>query len=110
MTHLHHGPPHHASRIFLLDGDRVIPLDHVRYVALVEGKSALPEFAGQRLRLVDWYVRMDEGKPRAIVNETRGWLVFDREGRLDPHAAHAIKGEAQVDSNERERMQSIVFG
>lgn len=102
--------PHHETRLFLLDGGAVLPLDHGRYVALVEGKAPLPEFAGRRLRLADWYVRMDDGKPCAVANETYGWLAFDKDGRLDPHAAHAIEGEALVSPGERERMRAIVFG
>lgn len=102
--------PHHETRLFLLNEGEVLPLDHERYVALVEGKTPLPEFASRRLRLADWYVRMDDGKPCAVVNETYVWLVFDREGRLDPHAAHAIKDEALVNPGEQVRMRAVVFG
>ena len=30
----------------------------------------------------------------AIVNETCSWLVFDAQGSIDPHAAHAIDAAA----------------
>jgi len=45
-------PDPHASRLFLLDQDRVQPLAHDRYVALARGEAAAAEFAGHRFILV----------------------------------------------------------
>jgi hypothetical protein len=85
----------HETRLFLLEGnEQAVPLDHDRYVALVRRQASAPEFAGRRFILVDWYLRLADGQPQAVVNETCSWLVFDAAGRPDRHAAHAITAPA----------------
>ncbi len=103
-------PDPHASRLFLLDQDRVQPLAHDRYVALARGEAAAAEFAGHRFILVDWYLRLACGRPDAVVNETCSWLVFDAQGLLDLHAAHAIDAEAVPTQAQCERVRALVFG
>ena len=85
----------HETRLFLLgEGSSVQPLAHDRYVALARNEIVLPEFAGRRFILVDWYLRVVNGQVQDVVNETCSWLVFDAQDRLDRHAALAIHEEA----------------
>lgn len=103
----HH--PDHESRLFLImDGD-IRPLTAERYVALVTGKATAPELAGRRVRLADWYVRRQMA-PGEVVNETYGWLVFNEQGRVDWHAAHAIEDDAAPGDAERARLQALLAG
>jgi hypothetical protein len=103
-------PAAHESRLFLLDQDKVQPLAHHRYVALARGEAAAAEFAHRRFILVDWYLRLDCGQPEAVVNETCSWLVFDAQGLLDPHKAHAIDAEATPTQAQWAQVRSLVFG
>jgi Ca2+-transporting ATPase len=100
----------HETRLFLLDMDgRVTPLAHERYIALVRRQVSAPEFAGRRLILVDWYLRLSGHRPEAVVNETCSWLVFDAAGRLDLQAAHAMKIPAMPDEAQWAQIRSQVF-
>lgn len=103
-------PAPHESRLFLIDGNEVQPLAHERYVALARGEAAAAEFAGRRFMLVDWYLRLARGQPEAIVNQTCSWLVFDANGLLDPHAAHAIDAEAAPTEGQWAQVRALVFG
>ena len=103
-------PAQHKSRLFLLDGNTVLPLAHERYVALARGEAPATEFAGRRFILVDWYLRVDCGKADAVVNETCSWLVFDAQGWLDPHAAHTIDAEAAPTEAQWAQVRALVFG
>jgi hypothetical protein len=101
----------HETRLFVLgDGDSVQPLAHARYVALARHQAAAPEWASQRLMLVDWYVRLAGGQPEAVVNETCSWLVFDAQGRLDLHAALAIQAQAAPSEAQWAQIRAQVFG
>jgi Ca2+-transporting ATPase len=101
----------HETRLFLLgDGDSVQPLAHARYVALARHQAAAPEFAGLRLMLVDWYLRIVGNQPQDVVNETCSWLVFDAQGRLDLHAALAIDEEAAPSEAQWAQIRAQVFG
>lgn len=75
----------HASYIFLL-GERgdVHAVPHAVYVALARAQVEAPELAGQTLRLADWYVRLQDGEPDTVVNETYSLIRFDARGRVDP--------------------------
>lgn len=113
---------HHASYAFLLDPHGTVhPLPHRVYVALVRGEAATPQFAGQTLRLAEWYVRLQAGEPESVVNETYALLTIDREGRADwsaspalqphrPGAAAAPETAALPSVAEREQMQALLFG
>ncbi|WP_041836035.1 hypothetical protein [Diaphorobacter sp. ED-3] len=99
----------HASYVFLLDeAGEVHALPHVLYVALARGQALAPIFADQTLRLADWYVRLRaDGVPGAVVNETYGFVRFDREGRFKLEAA---PGDAAWPTpEERRRMQELLF-
>lgn len=65
----------HETRLFLLgEGGSVQPLAHDRCVALARNETVLPEFAGRRFILVDWYLRIVGGQAQDVVNETApGW-------------------------------------
>ncbi len=106
-------PLHHASYAFLLDGQGgVHPLPHHVYVALVRGEAAVPAFAGQTLRLAEWYVRLAAQVPDAVVNETYVPLAIDRAGRAD-WSATAGTGQEEVawpSAAERARMEALLFG
>ena len=101
----------HETRLFLLgEGSSVQPLAHGRYVALARNEIVLPEFAGCRFILVDWYLRIVGGQPEAVVNETCSWLVFNAQGRLDLHAALAIHEEAAPREAQWAQVRALVFG
>ena len=118
----------HASYVFLLDeGSGVHPVPHALYVALARGEASAPPLAGQTLRLADWYVRLKEGAPDTVVNETYSVVRFDAQGRVDwtrtpanpgapaanPHRPDvAIMAEDAVWPTvaERERMRVLLFG
>jgi len=101
--------PHHKSYLFFLSEAEVIPIRHDCYIPLVEGKAVADEFAGQTLRLADWYVRVDNEVPQKVVNETYSWLVFDEFGRLDLHAAQAIETSPLPSADERIQIETRQF-
>src|SRR5512139_3977112 len=105
----------HASYAFLLDQHGAVhPLPHRVYVALVRGEAATPQFAGQTLRLAEWYVRLQAGEPESLVNETYALLAIDRDGRADwsatPGPSEAAETAALPSAAERARMQALLFG
>lgn len=72
----------YASYVFLLEeGGEVHAVPHALYVALAHGQASAPAMANQTLRLTDWYVRLKDGEPDTVVNETYGLLRFDSRGR-----------------------------
>ena len=96
-------------------------------MALARGQASAPPLAGQTLRLADWYVRLKEGAPDTVVNETYSLVRFDALGRVDwtrtpanpgaptanPHRPDvAIMAEDAVWPTvaERERMRELLFG
>ena len=100
----------HETRLFLIEENTVMPLEHDLYLALVRGKSTAPEFAGRRFILVDWYLRLVCCQPETVVNETCSWLVFDAEGRLDFNAEHEIDVETAPTEAHREQLKELLFG
>ena len=112
----------HASYVFLLDeGSGVHPVPHALYVALARGQATAPALAGQTLRLADWYVRLKEGTPDTIANETYGRVRFDAQGRVNWSTTpasnlHQTDVKTVTDdagwptSAERERMLELLFG
>ena len=115
------GEDKYASYVFLLDGEHgVHPLPHALYVALARGQALAETLAGQTLRLADWYVRMKNGVPDTVVNETYTQIRFNHEGRVDwtstPSIPLGSTASASVPQDlnwpsiaEREGMQSLVF-
>jgi len=113
---------HHASYVFLLDDQGAVhPLPHRLYLEIVRGEAATPQFAGKTLRVAEWYVRMEQGEPDTVVNETYALLTFDAEGRADwaatpsfhPHrdsAALASESASLPSPAEREAMLALLFG
>ncbi|TCS71752.1 hypothetical protein EDC61_10895 [Sulfuritortus calidifontis] len=111
----------HASYVFLLDdAGTVHPLPHALYVALARGEAVAPDFAGRTLRLAEWYVRLKDGEPETVANETWGLVAFDAEGRVDWRASPAFHprrpGEASAPmtaalptAQERTRMLDLIF-
>ena len=115
------GDDQYASYVFVLDEDHAVhPVPHALYVALVRGEALAETLAGQTLRLADWYVRLKNGAPDTVVNETYTQVRFDLQGRVDwtspppgpllgagiaPDAENAIWPSAA----ERERMQAVLF-
>jgi hypothetical protein len=74
----------HASYVFLLDraGD-VHPVPHALYAAVAKGEASVPMLAGQTLRVADWYVRLKDGAPERLVNESYSLLQLDAQGHID---------------------------
>lgn len=105
---LRHPAGDHASYVFLLDkagGVHAVP--HALYVALMRHEAVVPAWAGQKLRLADWYVRLKDGEPDTIVNETYGLAHVDAQGRIESVGAPADAGWPTVE--ERERMHGMLF-
>ena len=111
----------HASYVFLLDPDGVHAVPHALYVALARGQASAPALAGQTLRLADWYVRLKDGEPDTVVNETNSLVRFDGQGCFDwttTPAAHPHRPEVATVAEdagwptvaERERMRGLLFG
>lgn len=109
----------HASYVFLLDeGSGVHPVPHALYVALARGEATLEAMSGQTLRLADWFVRLKDGAPHTVVNETYNMLRFDARGRVDPAPtstaaqtpAAAVENAAWPSVAERTRMVELLFG
>ena len=112
----------HASYVFLLDqssGVHAVP--HALYVALVRAQATAPALAGQTLRLADWYVRLKDGEPDTVVNETYSLVRFDAQGRVDwattpathphrPDVATVPEDAGWPTVAERERMRALLFG
>ena len=105
----HELQPHHKSYLFYLTGEGVLPILHDCYVPLVEGKAVACEFFSQQFRLADWYVRVEKEVPKQVVNETYSWLVFDKHGKLDLQAAHAIEASPLPTEAEREQIKKRLF-
>ena len=110
----------HASYVFLLD-EAVHVVPHTLYVALASGHALAPALAGRTLRLADWYVRLKEGEPDTVVNETYSLVRFDAQGRVDwasTPATHPHRPDVATVSEdagwptlaERGRMQALLFG
>jgi len=114
----------HASYVFLLeDSSSVHAVPHALYVALASGQATAPALAGQTLRLADWYVRLKDGEPDTVANETYGLIRFDAEGRVDiahspvTPAARSHDDVATVSEDatwpsvaERDGMRELLFG
>lgn len=82
----------HASYVFLLDAaGGVHSVPHELYVAMARGLASLPAFAGQDLRLADWYVQLKNGVPDTVVNESYSQLRFDAEGYVHPSAKSDVR-------------------
>jgi hypothetical protein len=119
-----HRADYPRKHVFLLDDDGdVQAIPHALYVALATGQASAAALAGQTLRLADWYVRLKEGEPDTVVNETYDLLPLDAQGRVEAShapvtpASHTHTGVATVFGNEiwptdseRERMQALLFG
>lgn len=105
---LRHIDGEHASYVFLLDdaGD-VHAVPHALYVVLARREATAPLLAGQTLRLADWYVRLKDGEPEAVVNESYGVVRIDAQGQVESVAAPADAGWPTM--AERERMHALLF-
>ena len=111
----------HASYVFLLDeGSSVHPVPHALYVALASGLASAPALADQTLRLADWYVRLKDGEPDTVVNETYSLVRFDAQGHVNwastpsthphrPDVARVPEDAGWPTAEERERMQALLF-
>lgn len=103
-----HADGEHASYIFLLDeAGTVHPVPHALYVALARHEAVTPTLANQTLRLVDWYVRLKDGEPDSVVNETYGVYQVDAQGRVEVLKAPPDAGWPTA--AERERMNALLF-
>ena len=100
----------HATFVFLLDETgKVHPLPHGLYLALVRGVATAPEFSDKILRIAEWYVRLKDNEPEAVVNEHYGYLAFDAEGRLDWERSRPEAHEALPTREERACIEAALF-
>ena len=98
----------HASYVFLLDDlGEVHPLPHALYVALARRQATAPLLARRVLRVADWYVRMHDGEPASIANETYALARFDEQGGFQQTPADA--DSAWPTPEERGRMEAMLF-
>jgi hypothetical protein len=105
---LRQGAGDHASYVFLLDDNGAVQaLPHALYLALVRHEAAAPQLAGRQLRLADWYVRLKDGEPEALIKETCQWLHVDAQGHFESAAAPADSGWPTP--AERQRMRAMLF-
>lgn len=73
-------------RCFLFEADGTIRHLSLRVMdGLVRGSDALPQYAGQRLRLADVHLKTLEGKPSEIHEVRTMWLEFDDRGKVDQY-------------------------
>ncbi|MES2972326.1 MAG: hypothetical protein V4757_01900 [Pseudomonadota bacterium] len=112
----------YASYVFLLDeasGVHAVP--HGLYVALASGQAEAADLASKTLRLADWYVRLKDGEPDSVVNETYHLVRFDAQGKVDwagtpaphphrPDVAVVAQDAGWPSIHEREQMQVLLFG
>ena len=112
----------YASYVFLLDeagGVHAVP--HGLYVALASGQAEALELASKTLRLADWFVRLKDGEPDSVVNETYNLVRFDAKGKVDwagtpaphphrPDVAVVAQDAGWPSVHEREQMQVLLFG
>lgn len=106
----------HASHIFFLTPTHeILPVPHEFYVQLVRGETTLPQYAGQTMRVADWYTEKNNaGQPALVVNETYSMLVFNECGSVDwsrccPPGQAA--GDAQIwspSAQEKARLQTLI--
>ena len=80
----------HETQIFIvLDTGQIEPLLPSQYVKLLRGELALPEYANRTVRVADWYVLVEKGRPVSLHNETYSLLHFDANGWVRwPHERH----------------------
>jgi hypothetical protein len=105
---LRHVDGEHASYVFLLDDiGAVHAVPHALYVALARHEATAPMLVGRTLRLADWYVRLKDGEPDAVVNETYGVVRVDGQGQVESVAAPSDASWPTV--AERERMHALLF-
>lgn len=121
MTPNPNPPLDHTTYVVLLDdAEGVHPLPHALYVSLVRGDGEAPDFAGQTMTLADWYVRLKDGAPDVVVNETYTPITFDDHGRADWTSAipgtrrQATLGEEREQAwwpteTQRDKMRTAVF-
>lgn len=76
---------------FLPDSGKLEPVPQDEYVRLVRGEQPAPRYAGRKVRVADWYVKISEGALADVENETYTFLEFDQEGRV---ALHGLPGDA----------------
>lgn len=87
---------------FLSDSGVVEPVARDDYVRLVRGEQRAPQYGGRTVRVADWYVKVSEGDPVEVENETYTFLAFDQAGRVVLHGAR--DGEACAWPRGREDM------
>lgn len=98
----------YRSCIFFLTADgQVHPVPQVRYVAIVRGEEALPQLAGRRVRLADWYVAVRDGEIIRIENETYGFLEFDAQGYACPPCGGESRQPKRWEPSQEERAHMI---
>jgi hypothetical protein len=77
----------HKDYVFLCPiSNEILPLPHADYLALIRKEKALPQYAGQQIRLAILYVSMENGQPVKAINATYGLLDFDAHGWASPHS------------------------
>ena len=101
--------PHHKSYQFFLTDEGVSPILPECYIDFISGKAITSEFAGQTLRLADWYVQMKDDVPQQLVNETYSWLVFDNSGHVDLHATREIEASPLPTEAEHKQIKKLLF-
>jgi hypothetical protein len=74
---------HRTLIFFLPESGAPQAVAQEEYVRLLRHEAARPEFAGQTLRVADWYVRVEAPHPPRIQNETYSFLRFNHAGEAE---------------------------
>ena len=87
----------HQDFVFFRTSDGLTRLfPHQSFIALVQKRTKLPEYAGQKLRVAILYVALKDNAPVRVVNEAYSFLFFDKKGYADPH-----HGRFPIEDNNR---------
>lgn len=84
---------HRSYIFFLADHQKIRPIPPPDYISLVRHSSAMPEYAGQRVRVADLFVTLEDGHPCRIENETYSFLNFNASGYVEQHEGKTFSVE-----------------
>jgi len=87
---------HKSLIFFLLRGGEIRWVPRITYVRLLRGEQRMPEFAGQAVRVADWYVVATADQSLRVDNETYSILAIDSSGTVDwSHGRHGMNASSR---------------
>ena len=103
----------YSTRIFVLGSDDTLyRLPGTKFTGMLDnpGRFCIPLFAGQRVRMVETVVEIQNRVPSRVVQLTCNMLTFDDEGRLDSKTfvrQQAARAELALFEPERSRTKIV---